>query len=51
MEFFSLLGEASNSIEDSLVKYPIMDTVLIYFFRAILILTGRTDSLDSYIER
>jgi hypothetical protein len=32
-------------------RFPIMDTVLIYFFRAILILTGKTDSLDSYIDR
>lgn len=51
MEFFRLLGEGPVSIEEGLNRYPIMDTVLIYFFRAVLILTGLTHSLDSYIER
>jgi hypothetical protein len=51
MEFFGVLGQGGVSIEDALNHYPIMDTVFIYFFRAILILTGKTEGLDSYIER
>jgi len=51
MEFFGVLGQGETTIEDALNHYPIMDTVFIYFFRAILILTGKTDSLESYIDR
>lgn len=51
MQFFGVLGEGSISVEQAITRYPIMDTVMIYFFRSILILTGRTDSLDSYIDR
>jgi hypothetical protein len=49
MQFFGVLGEGSTTVEDALNRYPIIDTVLIYFFRALLILTGKTDGLDSYI--
>lgn len=51
MEFFGLLGEGVGSIEACLNTYPIIDTVFIYFFRSILILTNTTDSIDSYIDR
>jgi hypothetical protein len=51
MEFFGVLGQGELSLEVALASYPIMDTVFIYFFRAILILTGKTDSLDSYVDR
>jgi hypothetical protein len=51
MEFFGLLGEGVASIEVCLNTYPIIDTVFIYFFRSILILTNTADSLDSYIDR
>lgn len=51
MEFFGLLGEGDANIETCLNHYPIIDTVFIYFFRSILILTGATDSLYSYIDR
>lgn len=51
MEFFGVLGQGGIDIEQALNSYSIMDTVFIYFFRAILILTGKTDALDSYIER
>jgi hypothetical protein len=51
MEFFGLLGEGVANIEVCLNTYPIIDTVFIYFFRSILILTNTTDSLDSYIDR
>jgi hypothetical protein len=51
MQFFGVLGEGNVTIDDALVRYPIMDTVFIYFFRALLILTGRTETLDSFIDR
>lgn len=51
MEFFGVLGQGGIGIQQAINYYPIMDTVFIYFFRAILILTGKTDALDSYIER
>lgn len=51
MEFFGVLGQGGIAIEQALNYYPIMDTVFIYFFRAILILTGKTDGIDSYIDR
>lgn len=51
MQFFGVLGEGNISVEAAITRYPIMDTVMIYFFRSILILTGRTDALDSYIDR
>lgn len=51
MEFFGVLGQGGVAIQQAINYYPIMDTVFIYFFRALLILTGRTDALDSYIDR
>jgi hypothetical protein len=51
MQFFGVLGDGNIALDDAINRYPIMDTVFIYFFRAILILTGKTESLDSYIER
>ena len=51
MQFFGVLGGGDITVEQALVRYPVMDTILIYFFRAILILTGKADALDSYIER
>ncbi len=51
MEFFGVLGQGGVGIMEAVNYYPIIDTVFIYFFRVILILVGKTDSLDSYIER
>jgi hypothetical protein len=51
MEFFGVLGQGGIAIQDAINYYPVMDTVFIYFFRALLILTGHTDALDSYIDR
>ncbi len=51
MEFFGLLGEGTLKIEQCLNRYPIMDTVFVYFLRSILILTNSTDSLHTYIDK
>ena len=51
MEFFGLLGNGTDSIEACLSSIPIMDTVFVYFFRSILILTNTIDSLRSYIDK
>jgi hypothetical protein len=51
MEFFGLLGNGNMNIEACLNSYPIMDTVFIYFFRSILILTNATEGLNSYIDK
>jgi hypothetical protein len=51
MEFFALLGQGGVAIEEVLNHYPFIDTVFIYFFRSILILTGMADSLHSFIDR
>jgi len=51
MEFFGILGQDDVTIEDALNQYSIMDTVFIYFFRALLILTSNTGTLDSHIDR
>lgn len=51
MDFFGVLSEGACSIEESLGQYPIMDTVFVYFFRTLMILIGRTDVLDSWMDR
>lgn len=51
MEFFGLLGQEQVDIQQMINAYIFMDTVFIYFFRAFLILTGKTDSLDSYMDK
>ena len=51
MEFFGVIVEENNDVEAALNKYPFMDTVFVFFFRSILILTGKADSHDSFIER
>lgn len=51
MQFFGVLGEEAFPIKEALNFYPIMDTVFVYLFRSLLILTGKTDSIDSYIPR
>ena len=51
MEFFGLLGQGGVPLQQAINYYPVMDTVFIYFFRALLILTGHADALDSFIER
>ena len=51
MEFFGVLSEGQSNVIDALRKYPIMDTILVHFFRSLMILSRVTDSLDSYLER
>lgn len=51
MEFFGVLGEGQSNVLESLKKYPIMDAILVHFFRSLMILSNITDSLDSYLER
>jgi hypothetical protein len=51
MQFFGVLGDGNTNIDAAINRYPVMDTVFIYFFRAFLILTGKAESLDSYVER
>jgi len=46
-----VLGQGGVAIEEVLNHYPFIDTVFIYFFRTILIITGKTDSIDSFIDR
>jgi hypothetical protein len=41
MQFFGVLGDGNITIDAALNRYPVMDTVFIYFFRAFLILTGK----------
>jgi len=41
MQFFGALGDGNITIDSALNRYPVMDTVFIYFFRAFLILTGK----------
>ena len=42
MEFFGVLGQGGVDIEQAINYYPFIDVVLVYFFRAFLILTGKT---------
>ena len=51
MQFFGVLGEGNNNVLQSLTKYPIMDKILVHFFRSLMMLSNVIDSLDSYIER
>lgn len=44
-----MLSEGQSSVLEALKKYPIMDTILVHFFRSLMILSTITDSLDSYI--
>ena len=41
MEFFGVLGQGGVATEQAIDYYPFIDTVFVYFFRAILILTGK----------
>lgn len=51
MEFFGVLSEGQSSVIDALRKYPIMDSILVHFFRSLMILSNVTDSLDCYLQR
>jgi hypothetical protein len=51
MEFFGILGEGQLSVQAALNQYPIMDYIFVHFFRSLLILTDKTDALDSYLSR
>jgi hypothetical protein len=51
MEFFGVLGDGKLTVLQALTNYPILDKILIHFFRSLLILSNVTDSLDGYINR
>ena len=51
IEFFDILNEGEITVEQALTKYPIADTVLVFFFRTLLIFAGKTKNFDEYIDK
>ena len=50
-EFFGELSSAECTILDAINSYPIMDIIFVHFFRTLLILMEKSESLDNFIPR
>jgi hypothetical protein len=51
MEFFGELSSGEYPVLDAINEYPIMDVIMVHFFRTLLILMDKTESLDNFIPR
>ena len=46
-----MMNEGTYTVDQALAKFPIADTVLVFFFRTLLIFAGKTKGFDDYIEK
>jgi hypothetical protein len=51
IEFFGVISESGAGVEACLNQFPIMDEIFILFFRSLLIIFEKADSLDTYLSR
>lgn len=50
-EFFGELSAAECTVLEAINSYPIMDSIMVHFFRTLMILMDKTESLDNFITR
>lgn len=50
-EFFGELSSSDCTVLEAINSYPIMDIIMVHFFRTLLVLMDKTESLDSFIPR
>ena len=50
-EFFGELSSGEYTILEAINKYPIMDIIMVHFFRTLMILMDKTESLDNFVPR
>lgn len=51
VEFFDFLSQGNCTVWKALAMYPIADAVLTSFFRSILMLYGKAESFNGYVDR
>lgn len=51
LEFFEYMNQGGSTVNQALSRYPIADMVLVCFFRTLLMLAGKANTFDCYVDR